>query len=247
MSAPIIGITTRNFKGIVLDIPWILAPRSYSEAVIKAGAIPLLIPLNLPKDHIKELLLRIDGIIFSGGGDISPDLFGGQAHDKVYGVDAERDEHEIWLMKKAITEEVPFLCICRGLQIFNVCYGGTLFTHILDQKEGALDHSHKKENPFNFRAHDVHLVKDSRIRDIIGRSDIEVNSLHHQGIEFASAELDISAVSSDNLVEGLELQSHPFGIAVQWHPEWMPDDEDQQKLFTALADAAQKRIKYNGK
>lgn len=127
----------------------------------------------------------------------------------------------------------------------NVSFGGTLYTHILDQKDGALDHSFNEEFDANHISHSVHLVAGSMIRKIIGKSDISVNSLHHQGIQYASADLKISAVSTDNLIEGLELEDHPFGIGVQWHPEWMPKDEDQQKLFTALKEAAQKRAEKN--
>jgi putative glutamine amidotransferase len=247
MSAPLIGITTRNYSGIIHDIPWILTPRSYTESVINSGAIPVLLPLNLPQGNVIELLKKLDGVIFSGGGDIDIRNFGGEEHEKIYGVDVERDETELFLMEKVVEQKIPFLSICRGLQVMNVCFGGTLYTHILDQKESALDHSFNKEFDFNYKSHSVHLVEGSKLRSIIGKSDIGVNSLHHQGIQYASADLKITAVSTDNLVEGLELEDHPFGIGVQWHPEWMPEDEDQQKLFSALKEAAQKRAEKNGR
>jgi putative glutamine amidotransferase len=242
---PLIGITTRNYIGIIRDIPWILSPRSYTEAVINSGAIPVLIPLNLPQENIIELLEKLDGVLFSGGGDIDNKYFGGDEHEKIYGIDNERDRTELFLMEQVVDQNIPFLSICRGLQIMNVSFGGTLYTHILDKKDGALDHSFNEEFDANHISHSVHLVEGSMIRKIIGKSDISVNSLHHQGIQYASADLKISAVSTDNLIEGLELEDHPFGIGVQWHPEWMPKDEDQQKLFTALKEAAQKRAEKN--
>ena len=242
MSSPIIGITTRNYTGITLNIQWILTPRSYTEAVINSGAIPLLIPLNLPKEKLTELLERIDGVIFTGGGDIDKSYFGGVEHEKIYGVDKERDEIELWLMNAVVENNIPFLSICRGLQIMNVCFEGTIYTHILDQKEGALDHSHQEGKPTDLKTHSVHLVQGSKIREIIRKSDIYVNSLHHQGIQYVSADLKIGAVATDYLVESLEIEDHPFGIGVQWHPEWMPKDKDQQKLFLALKEAAEEKV-----
>lgn len=247
MSSPLIGITTRKYTGIALDIRWILSPRSYTEAVIRSGGIPILIPLNLPKVKIHDLLDKLDGVIFSGGGDVGIEQFGGEPHEKVYGVDEERDFAELFLMDKVVELEIPFLAICRGIQIMNIGFGGTLHTHILDQKEGALDHSHDKEKDFAFKAHSVQLVEGSRIKKIIGKTNIEVNSFHHQGIELVSSDLKISGVAEDDLVESLEYPGHPFAIGVQWHPEWMPEEEDQQKLFSVLIDAAHERAKKNGK
>ena len=242
MSLPLIGITTKNANALSLDIPCVLSPRTYSEAIIKAGAIPVLIPVNLPKELMDEIVNRVDGILFSGGGDIEIDRYGGDEHERVYGVDRERDKNEFYLMGKAISEKIPFLGICRGFQVFNVYMGGNLFTHLSDQKEDVIDHSYNEERPFDYKTHSVELITGSLLKDIIGKDEIEVNSLHHQGIKFVSGDLIVSAVTPDYLVEGLELRGHPFGLAVQWHPEWMQDDEDQQKLFSAFVSASKKRM-----
>jgi putative glutamine amidotransferase len=233
MTPPLIGITTSRISpesGAVIRLN-----ETYVKAILLAGGIPLLIPPGVCGKDCKSLLTRLDGLLFSGGGDIDPAYFNGTPHRKVYGIIPDRDELEINLVRLAAQQGFPFLGICRGIQVINVALGGTLFTHIADQLPLALKHDH---DDYAFIAHRVMVEPNSRLRDILKDSEVETNSLHHQGVERLAPNLAAVAVSADSLVEAIEIPGHPFGMAVQWHPEGMPDSPQMQALFSAFVEAA---------
>jgi putative glutamine amidotransferase len=212
---------------------------SYLQAVIKAGGLPVIIPPVLSGQPLRELFARMDGILFTGGGDIDPLLFNGRPHPRVYGIEPTRDTLEIELVRLAAGEGKPFLGICRGIQVVNVALGGTLFTDIADQHTPEIKHDNFPDMPRNHLAHSVRLAEGSRLAQILGSLEVHVNSLHHQGVERVAPGLCSSATAPDQLVEGLELPGHPFGLAVQWHPEWLQEHAAQRALFRALIEAAQ--------
>lgn len=238
MSVVKIGLTTRNVLSPTYDIPMVASPRSYTEALIKAGAIPVLIPLNLPAAYFEQVLDSVDGMIFTGGGDLAVSHFNGQPHEKVGNVDPERDQMELALVKRVIEAKMPFLGICRGVQTLNVALGGTLYTHIPDQLEGAVEHTFFPGYPWDHIAHDVEIVPESALAKIVSGTQLAVNSLHHQGVARVGEGLEVTAKAPDGLVEALELAGYPFGLAVQWHPEWMPESEQSQAIFGAFIEAA---------
>ena len=240
MESPLIGITTRNMEHPELGIPILSSPRAYIDSLIRVGAIPMMIPINLPKSSIRTMLSGLDGVVFSGGGDIVPQLFNGKAHNKVYGVDRERDEIEIEMVAQAANMEKPFLAICRGLQLVNIAFGGTLFTHISDQVDTAILHACYPDHPWDHIAHTVKLERESLLGRVIGKDEIEVNSLHHQGVNKVGNGLIVVATAPDGLAEGLELDGHPFGLAVQWHPEMIPDSPYSERIFSSFVEAAAK-------
>ncbi|HTX79283.1 MAG TPA: gamma-glutamyl-gamma-aminobutyrate hydrolase family protein, partial [Longilinea sp.] len=151
-------------------------------------------------------------------------------------ISAKRDTVEIELAHLAFERSLPFLGICRGLQVMNVALGGTLYTHILDQLPGALRHSHLFRDRLH---HPVTLEKDSHLIGIVGRSELKVNSLHHQGVKDLAPALQAVAHSPDGLVEAVELAGHPFGLAVQWHPEELQRFDEQRAIFKAFILAAE--------
>jgi putative glutamine amidotransferase len=216
----------------------VAAPVSYLRAVLAAGGIPLIIPPGLSLDQLNETLERLDGLVLIGGGDIDPQIFNGQAHPRVYGIDPERDALDLSLARLAAESRKPFLGICRGIQVINVALGGTLFTDIADQKDQALRHDWYPDIPRDHLAHPIRLEPNSHLAQILGGSQFEVNSLHHQGLEQIAPSLTVSAHSPDGLVEAVELADHPFGIGVQWHPECLPEHAPQRALFSALVEAA---------
>jgi putative glutamine amidotransferase len=238
MAAPVIGLTTRHTDHPVHGWPMLSTPKSYTQSLVQAGAIPVLVPLNTDPKRLPELLYRLDGLIFTGGGDIETSRFNGQPHARVYGIDLERDAFELNLVGQIIASGMPFLGICRGFQVINVALGGTLYTHILDQLEGAVDHSYNPAFPTDHPAHTIELNPGSQLADIFGAETVTVNSLHHQGADKIAPQLEVIGRAPDGLVEAFHLRGHLFGLAVQWHPEWMPADETQQKLFTAFHEAA---------
>jgi putative glutamine amidotransferase len=133
------------------------------------------------------------------------------------------------------------LGICRGLQVANVALGGTLYTHIPDQHPNALQHEYSGEDGIPARTalvHPVRIEEGSRIGKILGEPILNVNSLHHQGIKAVAPGLKAVAFAPDGLVEAVEMSEHPFAIAVQWHPEWLTDQEPIRRLFRAFVEAA---------
>ncbi len=236
MSLPMIGLTgwrTTNQQGS----PSTTVSEKYTQAVAGAGAVPLIIPLGLPEDHLEALVARLDGILFTGGGDVHPARYGSEMHPRVDSIDEERDRLEIWLVRRAAQRAVPFFGICRGIQVINVALGGTLYEDILDQMPGGQRHQFTSGEPRNFLAHPVRVAEGSRLAGILGSLEVGVNSLHHQGIRRLAPLLQATAWAPDELVEAVELPGHPFGIAVQWHPEWLQEHAAMRALFRAFAEA----------
>ena len=249
--APLIGVTTRTAPISSSKLNYVMAQQSYTSAIIQAGGIPVLIPSDIPLSERENLVYMLDGILFTGGGDIAVHYFYGVNHPAVYGIEQARDEIELDLVKLAVKNSTPFLGICRGLQVINVALGGTLYTHIPDQLNDALVHDYPGEDGLSARtaiAHTIQLASSSIISEIMGEVSLKVNSLHHQGIKDTSSLLFIAGSAPDGLVEAVELRDHPFGIAVQWHPEWLTDQIPTQKLFSSFVKASEKnRLLKNGK
>lgn len=237
MPKPLIGITTYRFFNSQ-HAPQLAINEAYSQALIQAGAAPVLIPLGLPEDALTDMLSRLDGVLFSGGGDVQPESYGSQPHPLVDGVDADRDRVEIFLARQITQTPIPFIGICRGLQVVNVALGGSLYEDILEQHTGAQRHQWSSDHPRNYLAHAVTLNPTSRVAAILGKPDIEVNSLHHQGINRLAPNLRAVAHAPDGIIEAIELPGHPFGLAVQWHPEWLQEHAPMRQFFQAFVQAA---------
>ena len=233
---PIIGITTTQSK-TVYGQPTVMLMQSYINAVMQAGGVPILIPSLIAGDGWDTVYSRVDGILFSGGGDIGLEYSPGEPHPRIDEVDLARDSIELKLVRAAASDGKPFLGICRGCQVMNVALGGNLYTHIPDQLPNALDHSY----PGNMRTvlvHEVKIEEGTYLAEIFGEPILKVNSLHHQGLKEIAPSLRVSGYSPDGLVEAVELPDHPFGLAVQWHPEWLTDQEPTRNLFCKFVDAA---------
>jgi putative glutamine amidotransferase len=238
MSFALIGITSEFAPDPAKPFGQIALGESYVQAVVKAGGLPVAIPVGMSAEQEDALFARLDGILFSGGSDLAPELFGGQAHPRIYGIDARRDELEIRYVRRAVETGKPFLGICRGIQSVNVALGGTLFTDLHDQHDPNQRHDWYPDIPRDYLAHAVTLEPDSRLAQILGKDALEVNSLHHQGIERVAPALRAVAYAPDHLVEAVEVPQHPFGFAVQWHPEWLQAYAPQRQLFQAFLQAA---------
>ncbi len=240
MTYPVIGVTTMRRENSVGMILASLA-EAYVDALTQAGACPVLIPNALPEAVLEELLQRLDGVLFTGGGDIETSYYQEQAHPKVSGVEPDRDRLEVILLKRVVQEGKPFLGICRGLQLINIGLGGSLYADIADQVPGAAKHDYYPNWKRDHLAHPVAVDPDSRLAGILGGSVVEVNSLHHQAVRQLAPDLVLTASSPDGIVEAVELPDHPFGLAVQWHPEWLTAHAPMRALFKAFSDAARER------
>ncbi len=235
-SHPIIGITGGLMQtqagAMVCQVG-----QAYVSAVTRAGGLPLLIPIGIDEQNLEDLIDTVDGLLLTGGGDIDPVHFNGDPHSKIYGVSPERDRLEFALIDAALKNHLPFLAICRGIQVLNVVFGGTLYTHIHDQVEDALKHDWFPGYPRDKVAHTVSLTCDSLLHVIFATDDIPVNSLHHQGVAKVGKGLEAIAFAPDGLVEGLVVKGEKFALGVQWHPECLPDDPGMQKLFSKFIDS----------
>lgn len=236
-STPLIGLTTYRSLNSPKN-PQISIGEAYIRAVSSAGGLPVAIPLGLSETNLDLILERIDGIIFTGGGDIAPEVYQSNPHPLVNAVDTDRDRIELHLLHRVINRRMPFFGICRGLQVLNVALGGTLFEDILDQYAGAIRHQFSSDHPRDYLAHSVQVHRGSRLAEITGREELEVNSLHHQGIRRLAESLSPVAFAPDGLVEAVELEDYPFGLAVQWHPEWLAAHRPMQTLFSTFVNTA---------
>ena len=218
MKAPVIGITSFRASN-TYGYPRVCVNEAYVASLSQAGAVPLIIPLGLDEDQLEAITERIDGILFSGGGDVHPVRYGSQPHPLVDGVDEDRDRVELFLFSKSIARRIPLLGICRGLQLINVAVGGDLYEDICDQHPGSLQHQSPADWPREQVAHSVRIEQESQLSAIFGQSELPVNSLHHQGIKRIGEGLQATAFAPDGIIEAFEIADYPYGIGVQWHPE----------------------------
>jgi putative glutamine amidotransferase len=211
--------------------------QDYLRSVEAAGGLPMVLAPGRPED-VSDLLDRVDALILTGGGDVDPALYGQDPHPKLGRVIRERDDFELALCREVLRRDLPLLAICRGHQVLNVATGGTLIQDIPSEVTGGLDHDPRGERWE--RAHDVRICKGTRLREILGRETISVNSFHHQAVAQLGQGLLVSARTSDeSIVEGIEAPGRRLVLGVQWHPEAFWDRDDGfQALFEALVRTA---------
>jgi len=225
----VIGITTyvTQAQWSYWDEEAVLVPAAYVQALERAGGRPVLIP---PSEHgIEETLDAVDGLVFSGGSDLDPDLYDQEPHDETFGVVPERDRAELALLEAALARDLPVLAVCRGSQVLNVARGGDLVQHLPDL---VGDEKHK-HTPGTFADHDITLQPGTRLASLLG-DHAPVKSHHHQGFGRVGDGLRVAAHAEDGTIEAVEDPSRRFALGVLWHPEAGED----LRLFEELVDAA---------
>ncbi|RLC01910.1 MAG: gamma-glutamyl-gamma-aminobutyrate hydrolase family protein [Deltaproteobacteria bacterium] len=231
-NSPLIGLTSYGKK----EANKYNLPAEYVDSVRRAGGIPVLLPPG--ETQIKSLCSRLDGIILSGGGDIHQDYYNGSAHPMIYNVDEQRDETEFKIIEVLLERNIPTLAICRGMQVLNIFLGGTLYEHLPETFGESVLH---RLPPRETSKHLVDISPGSKLHRIVSTSQMEIVSWHHQAVKGIPKELTITAKSKDGVIEGLELDSHPWLVAVQWHPELSAsEDRLQQQLFDALIEVSRR-------
>ncbi len=235
---PLIGITG-DFGTNSLGQAQTRLNQAYSRAIAEVGAAALVIPLDLELESCGALVARLDGLLFSGGGDIEPWRYGGDASGRLVDVSQKRDALELSLVSLAVQSRMPFLGICRGCQVVNVALGGSLYEDLATSPGSAIHHDVPGKES-SAPAHEIIVETGTMLARTLGRESFGVNSHHHQGLRAIAPGLRVSATSPDGLAEAVELPEHPFGLAVQWHPEWLTHQEWTNRLFTAFAAAASK-------
>jgi putative glutamine amidotransferase len=234
---PVIGITTylTSARFGVWEEDAALVPVVYVRAVEAAGGRALLVPPSV--DGIPETLDALDGLLFTGGSDLDPELYGQNAHSETNDVVPERDSAEIALLRAALERDLPVLAVCRGSQVLNVALGGDLVQHLPDV---VGDEKHK-HTPGVFADHDVDVVPGTRVQQILG-DRAPVKSHHHQGYGRLGEGLQEAARAEDGTVEALEDPSRRFALGVLWHPEAGEDFA----LFEALVEEASRYHEERG-
>ncbi|MFC5503316.1 gamma-glutamyl-gamma-aminobutyrate hydrolase family protein [Lysinimonas soli] len=235
LQRPLIGLTTylQRAQTGVWDVQAAFLPEVYFAAVEKAGGIPVLLPPQPVEGGVAEQVLsRLDGLIIAGGLDVDAARYGATAHPENDRPSPLRDDWDDALLTAAITAEVPFLAICRGIQVLNVLRGGTLHQHL---PEVVGDDRFRAGNG-EFAVNEVRVQPESRIAAVIGEGSHAVQSYHHQAIDAVGSGLRVTAQSDDGIVQAVELEDVPFGVGVQWHPE--QDAEEDARLFEGLVEAA---------
>lgn len=234
---PLIGITTSELRTPQRAHPLpqseppgqeLALGRTYPLAIADAGGVPVVIP-PYTDETIPSLVDRLDALVLSGGPDIHPSLYGQDPHPHLGPTDPALDTAEIRLCRAALERDLPVLGICRGHELLNVALGGTLVQDLP---------GHRQTEPGRVPVHGVRVEGGTLLARVLGATDIEVNSFHHQAVDRLGDGLRVVAWADDGLVEGAELPGARWAVSVQWHAEALIDAPEQQRLFEELVAAA---------
>lgn len=237
---PLIGIPAATYT----DQEYIATPTqrfngNYPAALAACGALPLIIPLNLPEGTLRDIFQRLDGLCLPGGVDVDPAEYGEPRHPALGQVDAARDQTELTLARWALAAALPILGICRGIQLLNVAAGGSLYQDIPAQLPAANRHNYRlAETAWESYTHRVRIADGSRLAAILGAAEIMTNSFHHQALRRVADGFVVVAQADDGIVEAIEQPGRAFVLAVQWHPEGMfRSDPYAPRIFEAFVQA----------
>jgi putative glutamine amidotransferase len=221
--------------------PFFVAGRKYVEAIRLAECLPLVVP-PVPQGEIDTLLDMADGILLTGSpSNVHPSHFGEEVHDTSLPLDLDRDGWTLPIIPRALSRGVPLFGICRGFQEANVALGGSLHQAV-QEVPGQHDHRGVTDGPLDVQygfAHDVEVVPGGRLQSILGLPGFRVNSVHGQGVKRLATGLQVEARAPDGLIEAFSMPGdHGFNLCVQWHPEWLADQNPvSTKLFKAFGAA----------
>lgn len=229
---PIVGIVPLVDQE--LNSLWMLP--DYMAGIEKAGGLPLMLPLTSDRETIRQMAAVCGGILFPGGQDVSPEMYGEEALPLCGQLCLERDAMERALLVQALEMGNPVLGICRGLQLMNAVLGGTLYQDLPSQHPSQVEHHQLP--PYDCPVHQVILLPDTPLRALLGRETLMVNSYHHQAVKDLAAPLLPMALASDGVMEAVYMPQYPFAWAVQWHPELSEEvDPCSQWIFDAFVEA----------
>jgi putative glutamine amidotransferase len=233
-SQPVIGITTyrQQAKTGVWDVDAAFLHSGYIESVTRAGGIAVLLPPQPASMEIADRVLDgVDGLVFAGGRDINPERYDQVSCEHTDQPDIRRDDWEFTLVNAALRRELPVLFICRGAQVLNVYRGGTLFQHLPD----VVGKNDYQRGEALLTEMEMTVALGSTLESIVGTT-VTGMVYHHQAIDAVGSGLTVTARTADDVVEAIEIDGYPFGVAVQWHPEVTSDKDG--RLFDALTSAA---------
>ncbi|MBC2850206.1 gamma-glutamyl-gamma-aminobutyrate hydrolase family protein [Cetobacterium sp. 8H] len=237
---PIIGISGSIIRENSGDFPGYeraYVNNDYIQSVIRAGGIPYIIPVTEDEEIIREYSRNIDGLILSGGHDVNPLLWSEEPLKELGEVFVERDKFDFLLIETVFELKKPILAICRGEQILNVFFGGTLYQDLSYKKDSFVKHN-QRYTP-TFESHSIEIEKNSKLFEIFKEKNLFVNSFHHMAIKDVAPGFKKVAVSKDGVIEGIEMCGEEFIIGVQWHPEMLSKKNiKMQKLFNRFVEVS---------
>jgi putative glutamine amidotransferase len=226
---PLIGVMPLYDKS--MDSYWMIP--GYMKGILDAGGAPVILPIAKDEPTLRFYAGKLDGFLFTGGDDIDPSIYGQEPLPECGAPFPERDGMEIALFRIAFEMDKPMLGVCRGLQLLNVALGGSLYQDIPTQLESGVFVNHNQSPPYDSPSHTVKLVGGELLSSLLGTDEIHVNSSHHQGICRLAPGAVILEKSPDGLIEAFRFPGKRMILAVQWHPEMMPDAEEQRlKIFS---------------
>lgn len=241
---PIIGIVPTSLP----DVNKIELRGAYPDAIIAAGGVPVVLPLVADKTVYETLFPMMDGFLLTGGADISPELYHStEHHAKADTPTPLREEVECLILSYAYKFDVPTLGICRGMQMMNVFFGGTLYQDLYDQfplhddDEPEKPIQHWQQDDWSHPSHFVRIIRDSKLGEMLDMDRIATNSMHHQGVKELSPMLKPVAYGPDGLVEAVEMPNRTFMMGVQWHPEYFVRKNMKCIFATLINEAAAAR------
>lgn len=235
---PLIGITA-NFSAE--DSPVTSLRMNYVDAVTTAGGVPIILPSVEDPEVIRRQVETCDGFIFTGGPDINPVRYGKEQHPTISFLSERREDFDFALIKQVMKAKKPFLAICLGCQEVNVVLGGTLIRDIASETSTTIQHSWKQA-PY-LKRHDVNIEADTKLADLVETSTLSTNSAHHQAVDEPAASVHITSRCTDGIIESYEVKDYPFGLGIQWHPEYLIAETPHLNLFKGLIRAASGKLK----
>ena len=248
MERPIIAVvpkylTADRLTKNISSCDSLLIANNYFRAVMAAGGLPMLFPITEDESVLESVLELVDGILLTGGADLDPRLYGGNAEDANLGVHVDiRERAEYRVLDYIFAHDVPMLGICRGIQLLNVYQGGTLYEHLADHlpetDEDGVEIKHWQDIDYSLPSHKVRLVEGTLVADMLGVDEVMTNSMHHQGIKQLSPNLQAMAYGPGGLVEAVCVPELTFAVGLQWHPEYLGAHADMNRIFERLVSEA---------
>ncbi len=232
MARKIIGITCATAPRQGLESARQTLNRPYAWAVEQAGGVPLFIPATSYTENANAYLSVLDGLLLSGGVDVSPSQYGEEDDPELGEVDPDRDSIELPLTRLALEQDMPLFAICRGVQILNIALCGTLYQDLPSQRGSWIQHQQRLAAiPRHCVTHTIHIEPDTRLHQIVGSTRMATNSFHHQALKQIGAGLCVTAHARDGIIEAVESPKHRYVLGVQFHPEETAAVDEKSRLL----------------